>query len=1166
MSNEMKQTLLIGLGGTGSRVVNNVAKELRSKNISINDGFVTCAVLDTNKSDNSLIEKTGTAIPVIPTSKAMKIDDYLAEYENENPLAWCPYDTNFGQQSMLAGASEMRFKSRIAFMDTIKSGDILQLEKVLNSIFSKRGDDQVRVMLVSSLAGGTGSGMFIQTALWLRKFFKERNCPSMIRGIFLLPDIFVRTVDNIRSNSEKKLSLYANAYAAIRELNGINKIIRDHDYKPSNPIVIDELFNSENPGAEPVFDYAFFVDDIDQRGVSFTTSGEYEKLAAQMVFMQLYAPMVDEMVSVEDNLYRVMHASKDPLFGSCGASKAIYPKEDVIEYCALRATKESLAEGWNGIDGEIDAIVEEEKQAELDGRDVDKKVSRRDMFVKLFDEKSNKKGDEIGKGDRIFVKIRKDAYNEIREMGEDGNAVSVLTPKIDAFIEILTAKIEEIVAEAGGCEKVQRIVSGLPKSGLAADAAEIEVDMLKGLRDKEVKAVEIVLKEFDEKAKDFADEIIRSIIPSDMGAVKATNESSVYGMLVKKEPEGDAHFVHPIVAKYLVYRLLQEIEKLQSGLMVDRSRDKAMKGDDKISFDNEKTRQTETREEYWKQVAFLGISAAEKAHFIKKYIAYNTENTLLCQQYETQLLTQLVLQDLHKYVTELSKQMEALFETFGDVVTAIDKEIEKNIERNVPKTSKTLYVNAKEIHKANKYASLRFDVSGYNADLNKSVIDTVYGKFCLKFRPNDDDNKVYADVSIGESLKEGMKDSFSKMFVKDSSDAFNISIYKAVAEESDIDTYAEKGKDFVESASDKIIRYSKAFNEYVTNLEYMAAPCLRAKPEFEFSGENANAGTDIQMTNGKNFRTRRRTELQFWGYNPALGKEFDGLEEALGANLDTSASEDYGINELMCYRSVYGIKTEAIEKFNEMSANGEYYKMYEIAIDRLLKGDELATPHLDKTWHEILPYVSSKKQGSTDANFYCAFWQALAYDYIDLDEKGRYRIKRTVVNVLGKESTKWETMSYNGKEIGMTDIATLIAALKSDTNFEKDTVPRVTAAFEEDLANIKTYVGTKFMKGLSRNKELNPVTMIVRYATSRGSDGNLVVDLIDTLSVVIRKLPENYNMVRDDASIDAAMYRLCYKLYNDSDRTKDKAQVFGDWVKVFNDVENVENFEEETEE
>ena len=71
----MAQTLLLGLGGTGSRIVNYVAADLKKKRISINDGQICCTVLDTNENDRKKIVETGLGIPVVPTSKDRIIED-----------------------------------------------------------------------------------------------------------------------------------------------------------------------------------------------------------------------------------------------------------------------------------------------------------------------------------------------------------------------------------------------------------------------------------------------------------------------------------------------------------------------------------------------------------------------------------------------------------------------------------------------------------------------------------------------------------------------------------------------------------------------------------------------------------------------------------------------------------------------------------------------------------------------------------------------------------------------------------------------------------------------------------------------------------------------------------------------------------------------------------
>ena len=330
----MKQTVLIGLGGTGSRTVNNVAKLLREKEIDINDGIVTCAVLDTNQEDNQFIKNSGTEIPVIPTCDDRDIDRYLQDYAHQDPLAWCPYSRAFGAENMIDGASEMRVKSRLAFMDVMSSSKIIELQNAMERVFHNRPGtpEKIRVMLVSSLSGGTGAGMFLQTALWLRKFFESRNCQVTIRGIFLLPDIFIRTIPNIRDNPRKKLYHYGNAYAAIRELNAPNKIVKGH-LKPERPIIIPDLFDSRKPPRKPLFDNAFFIDDVDAKGAAFTSIEAYEEMVAQIVYMQLYAPMCSEMISVEDNLFRAFEKSREPVFGSCGTAKAVYRTLGKKELC-----------------------------------------------------------------------------------------------------------------------------------------------------------------------------------------------------------------------------------------------------------------------------------------------------------------------------------------------------------------------------------------------------------------------------------------------------------------------------------------------------------------------------------------------------------------------------------------------------------------------------------------------------------------------------------------------------------------------------------------------------------------------------------------------------------------------------------------------------------------
>lgn len=102
-----QQSLLIGLGGTGSRVVNNVTKLLTKNGKTFNDnlGRICCAVLDSDKNDNELITKSRTQIPVFPISKPQKIQQYFDQYRNRKIAEWSPDSPAFREQSMLDGCS-----------------------------------------------------------------------------------------------------------------------------------------------------------------------------------------------------------------------------------------------------------------------------------------------------------------------------------------------------------------------------------------------------------------------------------------------------------------------------------------------------------------------------------------------------------------------------------------------------------------------------------------------------------------------------------------------------------------------------------------------------------------------------------------------------------------------------------------------------------------------------------------------------------------------------------------------------------------------------------------------------------------------------------------------------------------------------------------------------
>ena len=1158
----MKQTVLIGLGGTGSRVVNNVARLLREKEIDINDGIVTCAVLDTNQEDNKMIKASGTDIPVIPTCDDRDIDRYLQDYANKNPLSWCPYSRSFGAESMINGASEMRAKSRLAFMDTMASNGIYDLQNAMEKVFHKRPGtpEQIRVMLVSSLSGGTGSGMFLQTALWLRQFFESRNCHVTIRGIFMLPDIFIRTIPNIRNNPRKKLYHYGNAYAAIRELNAMNKVVKGH-VKLDRPIIIPDLFDSRKPPRKPLFDNAFFIDDVDAKGAAFTSIGAYEEMVAQIVYMQLYAPMCSEMISVEDNLFRAFEKSREPVFGSCGTAKAVYPIEDAIEYCALRAAQDSVSQGWGKLDSEIKAMLDDQQAAERDGAVITNPISVQDTYVKLFDEKSQKTGKEVGSSDKLFVSIKNDIFNETRDsVGKGDETVVSYECKVETFIKLVEEAIQASVTENGGCERIVKIGNALPDPANPDNFPDSLQKTLEGVRTQEKNTVTRILRDFDENVQSYADAIIREIVPLDMGSINKNDEKSLFGLFQKRDVNNQLHYVHPVAARYLLYKLSQVIAERQNKLTPDKKRRKAEKGDtEKVSFDNPNTRKKETLDEYWKQVGFI-TSKKELQHFLTKYKLFNVENKNLCLQYETEALTQLVLNALKERVKSLTKYMENLFADFDKLGEQLKKDLEANVERNEQDLEKTLYIYARKEHKEDQYASLGIDLTGRNNELFGDVIESVYGKFCAEYRPSAEENKPYAERRIIETFYHSIVSSFEKLLKKEYKKDIELDIITAICKESDYAYEKQRKKDLEngnveeetfgqETESEKAkVRHLDAVLACRNRLANMSVPFLQARPETALIDVNNIEGLikDENKTlwmvtaSGNRLQVPIQTELTFWGFHPHIAKIFPEISEMLGANKATASNKGYGMNELFCYSSIYGVKAEAIPKFNELSG-GLYYENYSAIINTMLRDkSEVDTPHIDKTWHEFLPYVSTAMQTSYKQTFYKTLWLAIAYGRIALDATGKYQISEKKYDSFGNEIYTFDYLLDNGKTIAAADVQRLISALRSYPDFEMSIARDLVEKFEADLEDMTTYVGTKIIKGLLVEGDMNPISVIVRYAASKDADASVRVDMLGALRVLMKEVASHYDMNRSDAMVNEASVRLLHRLYEKSNMVTKK--------------------------
>lgn len=1198
----MAQTLLLGLGGTGSRIVNYVAGDLNKKKISINNGEICCAVLDTNDNDRQKIIGSGSGIPVIPTSKDRVIEEYFNMYSSKGVLKWMPDSPALRTESMKDGASQMRSKSRLALFDIIEDRSIHDLERYIDTLFDYRDGNKIRVMIVSSLAGGTGSGMFIQTALWLRRYFAKRKCAVTIRGIFALPDVFVNTIEDIRTDNTEIQSLYANAYGAIRELNAITKI-KTKGTKPLLPVKIDNLFDSEDnqPDGQPVYDYAFFVDDISEGGSVLTQIDHYEQIIARLVYMQLYAPMHDDLYSEEDNLFKRFQKSDEPVFGSCGTSKAIYPTEDIIRYCALRASQDALSTGWKKIDEEIKEKKRREDEKEKSGSIVTRKIDPRAEYVRLFDNKAAKTGDQIGT-DRLFVNIS----NEVMNVGdpipaEDGTYEPTYSDKIDDFFDRLSELIDSTVdtADPGSLSSI------LIKKNWVNENKDNSAEKLITFVGTRQKLVDHFIDAMETEAESLADTVLDLVCPANMGDINENNGASVYGLFTKKDSNNNTCFIHPIVVRYLVYKLLARLEETKGTIAIDTARNAAEKGygngKKKIEFDNKRTRKDVEDDpiSYLKSRAFLQNEAEFIKFFKTQYAQHNAGQHELCRTYAIQMVTLRVARLLSQRLDKLADIIEDFFGSLDKVSNTLEEAVADNVRKNNRVFQKVVYVCATESEKEALYGSLMLDTSSSDVSINKIVVQALYAQMCVKESPEAANNKKYVGMSVENTFYREVISAYSKQIIDDHRDEVDLDIYSAVCKGADIkyekiaaeqerlrresdhlDIDIETSED--KSAESRHQRHVLAMNDVVKRLIDLSAPFLICNSEQpEDSNEHLIDDSDTDDSEDTVFTPIRKRKT-FWGFSPIVAEKCPELARILGVNVQSQQNIAYSKNELDCYRAVYGIQIQYIDKFNELK-NGDYYRSYRQVVREMISGvgaghpEELIhTPHLDKTWHLFLPYVTSEMQLHEDSKFYRSFWLAVAYGMISVGKDGMYQIARTKKTATGSYK-RFEHVMYNDKPVGKTAVTELLASLKFDGAFLIDA-----AACEKQFAlecqQLDNYENTEFLRGrahvgkadeagmtvdeagnltavtatttvggLASTQEHNAVTLIVRYYNYPKSDDDVTAMMIQSLEKLCRELVSNKYGYNEDAKIANRGYELCRRIYIASTMKDKDIELLGHW-------------------
>lgn len=383
--------IVLGLGGVGSEIVTRLERKVSYKNLK---GKALFAVIDTDVNTMDRIRQEGFGGCQIQISKNMTVKEYLAAYSEYGEWFFSTEGLNI--KSMTEGAGQVRAISRLAFDMAVRNGMFNQLEEKINQVFqlSEQLSYQTpRILIVSSLAGGTGSGIVLPLALYMRRYFEEELhiTSVIIKGMFIMPDVFR---DVVGSDFEQ-ISIDANAYAAIKELEVFTKkgegyLARRYDDKLYLKLPYKASDESETYITLP-YNYCYLFGGKNKVGNGLRSFQDYLDFAVECIYAQAFSPMQELNNSIEDNVFRIVstgaagkNKSGFQRFCSAGTSVLVYPYEKIMEVLALEKASAILSEQWLLIDKEFSRECQRVEEMRKQGKYV-KGESRESFYIAFIE-------------------------------------------------------------------------------------------------------------------------------------------------------------------------------------------------------------------------------------------------------------------------------------------------------------------------------------------------------------------------------------------------------------------------------------------------------------------------------------------------------------------------------------------------------------------------------------------------------------------------------------------------------------------------------------------------------------------------------------------------------------------------------------------------------------
>jgi Tubulin/FtsZ family, GTPase domain. len=929
-------TLILGLGGTGSKIVARVAEKVK-ESATTQANRIAYVTFDTDINELRTIREKYPAVRTVQTSTMHTVGDYLTVNTNARDN-WFPVNEMLNRKTLTEGAAQVRAISRLAFDTTLKSGNLAPLHDAIDDLFRVDKDNQeqaLRVIITSSLAGGTGSGLIISVAMYLANYLKSKfpHLRAITRGFFLQPDIFY----DIIPGAEEQQNLKVNAYATIRELDAF-LMKGDNTLPPQYRNLRFEFPSIGGDGVEAVnampYDFCFLFDARGTSG-SLTSFEAYLDHAATCIYTQSIGPMSKRSNSSEDNTLReVIKNNGRNRYAGAGASRLVYPAHHVERYFAYTWLRTAISRDWLKFD--------EAFQGRLAGvRDQqDKGFGVADLQLeKVFPETVDMMADD--EGDAFARSIKTQAVLK------DPEGVTEIGQKWEMYYGGLTDYLER--HSANDVDEERRSQLSVKIAELGGTPSEY-YDCYEDLQ----KYHALV----ERHSEEYAAITSYSLFGTDNRGAMDGKPFALETYL--KNQRGDG-FIHPVSARYFLYKLLDLLENQKAQTDRDLQDLRSYFRDfEKQAFDDPATDEVEGPESVLsRKQGFLSRTTNRRegwqSDLAEKFASYLKKVGDL----RTALVTSEVLREAIKYVKGLSDAFEKLFDNLRRNLDKLAYDIDKlhtYYDDTKGSTTRVVYADSRSLDHIGGSVMYKGGSANADSDLAEAIFAKVREYAAVK---DEKDENFFQDLYNGTIVQHFMK----KFREQEGPNTLEIDVIEALE------------------------------REYRAHFKNVEEENIRHYVVKEINAVKALAAPFIESPLGDD-----RHPIFACAYHPELAGEPGGKRATLVsghlANYGGQPDEEMSKQEVLFYNALYGIRARDLSKFSparvsrtENISAGEYFTAYFRLVKDIrpsVEETKVITPHIDRRWHTIaaLPDLDEGNQARQLAEVHYALLKGLAFGHI----------------------------------------------------------------------------------------------------------------------------------------------------------------------------------------